>query len=516
MDAIPDAYRDYVQEARLITDAKGGVWAMARSLTSVTTRVDNNWGAGGRWEVLLSRLDADGWTPAVTLDRTSGRNDVWADAAKDAQGRLWFAWSRDGRSFGAGQPIERGAPAPGVTEVSYTIIDPAAAAWTASGEPKLVPFTEKPLLIQAVHPSEARDVDAIRSYRYETPGRKYRILRGDLHRHTDISPDGIGDGSLRDFYRYALTAGQYDFMLVTDHQYGGSGDGLEYNWWRTEKSEDVYRVPNRFWPLFGTERSLPYPNGHRNTIFATRGIRELPISREEAAGKVNTGSVLYPYLHQNNGITAAHSTGTDQGTDWRDNDPEVEPFVEIYQGLHSSYEYVGAPRAETEDKRYFHHGAGWRPDGFVWEAWKKGLKLGVQASSDHIATHDAYACVLVEDKADLERQDLVDAMKQRHTYAATDNIIVDLRIGDHIMGDAFASKDVPVIKVHAVGTRPLSRIVLVKNNEFLYTYEANGADVKFEFRDENITPGESYYYVRVEQSDGSLAWASPIWVDYSR
>ena len=516
MDAMPAAYKDYIQQPRLITDANGGVWAMARSLTSVTTRVNNNWGAGGRWEVILSRLGPAGWTPAVTLDRTSGRNDVWAAAAKDAAGRLWFAWSRDGRPFGGKVPHERGGPAPDVTEVSYTTIDPAAPAWASGGEPKLVPFSEEPLVAQPVHPNETVDVSAIRNYRLEAPGRKYRILRGDLHRHTDISGDGIGDGGLQDFYRYALTAGQYDFMLVTDHQYGGSGEGLEYNWWRTEKSEDIYRVPGRFWPLFGTERSLKYPNGHRNTIFATRGIRELPIGREEAAGDVNTGSVLYPYLRKNNGITSPHTSGSDQGTDWRDNDPELEPIVEIYQGLDASYEYVGAPRGETEDKRYFHHGDAWRPKGYVWEAWKKGIKIGVQASSDHIATHDSYACVLVEDKADIGRQDLIDAMKARHTYAATDNIIVDFRIGDHIMGDAFKSKEVPVIRVHAIGTRPLSKIVLIKNNEFLYTYNADSADARFEFRDENAAPGESYYYVRVEQSDGSLAWASPIWVDYSR
>ncbi len=514
MDAVPERYRDYVQQARLIVDDDGAVWAMMRSLTSATTRVNNNWGAGGRWEVLLSRLDAGGWTEAVRLDRTSGRNDVWARAAAAEDGSLWFAWSRDGRPFGAARPHERGTPPPGVTEVSYTRIDPSQAAWAGAGSPELAGFSEAPLLASPVHPNEASDVAAIRAYRVEAAGRKYRILRGDLHRHTDISNDGIGDGSLRDFYRYALTAGQYDFMMVADHQYGGSGAGLEYNWWRTEKSEDIYLVKDRFWPLFGTERSLKYPNGHRNTVFAKRGVRELPTSADERMGQLNTGAVLYPYLRQNGGIATSHTSGTNQGTDWRDSDPELEPIVEIYQGLHASYEYIGAPRAETEDKRYFHHDPEWRPKGFVWEAWKKGLKLGVQASSDHIATHDAYACVLVEDGDRIERQDLIDAMKARHTYAATDNIIVDFRIGDHIMGDAFRSAEVPRIRVRAVGTRPLSRIVLIKNNELIYTHDADAAEAEFEYRDQSAEPGESYYYVRVEQSDGSLAWASPIWVDF--
>jgi hypothetical protein len=29
--------------------------------------------------------------------------------------------------------------------------------------------------------------------------------------------------------------------------------------------------------------------------------------------------------------------------------------------------------------------------------------------------------------------------------------------------------------------------------------------------DNSAGSGESYYYVRVEQADGQLAWSSPIW-----
>jgi len=36
----------------------------------------------------------------------------------------------------------------------------------------------------------------------------------------------------------------------------------------------------------------------------------------------------------------------------------------------------------------------------------------------------------------------------------------------------------------------------------------------FSFRDADAIPGESYYYVRVQQEDGQMAWASPIWVEY--
>ncbi len=57
--------------------------------------------------------------------------------------------------------------------------------------------------------------------------------------------------------------------------------------------------------------------------------------------------MLYAYLHFFGGISAPHTSATDQGTDWRNNDPVVEPFVEIYQGAVQDYEMSGAPRANT-------------------------------------------------------------------------------------------------------------------------------------------------------------------------
>jgi hypothetical protein len=107
-------------------------------------------------------------------------------------------------------------------------------------------------------------------------------------------------------------------------------------------------------------------------------------------------------------------------------------------------------------------------------------------------------------------------MRARHAYAATDNIIVDTRIGDHIMGDVFKSGEIPVLKVKVQGTDRIARVTVIKNNTFVHTVEPGGSSATFEYRDSDIKPGESYYYVRVEQTAGQLAWSSPIWVTYSR
>lgn len=208
-----------------------------------------------------------------------------------------------------------------------------------------------------------------------------------------------------------------------------------------------------------------------------------------------------------------HSLATGQGTDYRDNDPELEPLVELYQGYHAGYEYEGGPRAETATRHVSIHG-GYQPAGFWWNALAKGLKLGVQASSDHISTHCSYAMIYTPSD---DRTQIVESMRQRHAYAATDNIVLDFEAEEpngtrHLMGDAFVSSGVPKLTARIEGTDVIKQIDLIRNNEFLYTRKPDSKNVDFAYVDQSPKAGESYYYLRVMQLDGNLAWSSPIWI----
>jgi hypothetical protein len=340
-------------------------------------------------------------------------------------------------------------------------------------------------------------------------------MRGDFHRHTEISPDGAGDGSLEDYFRYMIDAAKMDTGVVTDHNAGPD----EYTWWRTEKAHDLFRIPGGYTPLFGYERSVPYPNGHRNVVFAQRGVKVLPISQQENQGTVNSGSVLYPYLKQNRGICMLHSLATDQGSDYRDNDPEVEPLVEIDQGYHANYEYEGAPRAETADYNVTTHGP-YRPAGFYWNALAKGLKLGTESSSDHIATHTSYTMIYTPSTA---RRDMVESMRKRHSYGATDNIVLDFRARDRqghewMMGDSFEAAGAPVFHVKVLGTGPIESVEIIKDGKFIYKTEPNAGTAEFDYTDNagGSASGQSWYYVRVMQADRNMAWSSPIWAGPGR
>jgi hypothetical protein len=108
----------------------------------------------------------------------------------------------------------------------------------------------------------------------------------------------------------------------------------------------------------------------------------------------------------------------------------------------------------------------------------------------------------------------MDAMKKRHTYAATDNVILDVRMGDAMMGDEITLSKLPPLTIKIVGTAPIAQVDIIKDNQYVYTRKPNQREVTLTYLDNNPKPGASYYYVRVLQTDGQMAWASPLWVTW--
>lgn len=498
-DVVPYGFRRYFQTPRLATDAAGRIWLFARPRTS--SRLPTSlWAAGGKWEVTATYYNGDRWSELQTIPGTVGRNEGGLDVTADASGNVYLALVTDHRLWGGpnfGEPPQN-------NDLMFTklrVNGPATQAIAARPP-------EPPAGLPS-EPREKQQIAALRAYAIQDGTKTYHIYRGDLHRHTEISLDGAGDGSLFDSYRYAMDSAGMDYLMVTDHQSGSQ----EYTWWRIQKSADMFHVPGFFTALYGTERSMSYPNGHRNLIFAKRGVHILEITREEQ--KTHTGPRLYPFLRENNGLATSHTSATGMGTDWRDNDPQLEPIVEIFQGARTSAEHEGAPLSPTEKRTELWAG-GYKPLGFVWNAWAKGYKLGVQASSDHVSTHLSYACVIAENST---REGLMDAMRKRHTYAATSNILMDyrLRAGETtaIQGDEIATTSLPELTARIVGSAPLKKVVVVRDNQYIYSQEPKGETFDLRYRENSVPPGEHYYYVRVEQQDGNVAWASPVWVKYS-
>ena len=452
------------------------------------------------WETFVTSFDGTRWSEPAVLPHSQGSIEK-RPAIALAGRNLVTAWMTDSRKFSDAVPKNAEIHAAELVEAG-TPPDYSDGNFTRYVEPWL---EELP-----IHPNESRNVATIRGYTVDAGGRHFKIYRGDMHRHTDVSQDFKYDGSLIEVYRYALDAAAFDYIVPTDHQLGYD---QEFTWWQDEKLADLFHVPGTFVPMFGYERSLRYPNGHRNVIFSKRGTRTLPIPAAEQRGE-ERAEKLYAYLHENNGISMPHSSGTAQGTDWLNNDPEVEPLMEIFQGYRASYEYMGAPLA-ADPQKLREQRSGFNPIGYWWDALRKGYKIGVQASSDHWSTHISYAMIVAED---FTRESMFAALKARHAYGATDNIVLDFQATDaegnrYIMGDIVKSESAPQLSIRAVGTDRIKQLVIVKNERIIYTRQPNHEEYSLEYRDLGFEPGSNYYYVRVLQNDGQVAWSSPIWVE---
>ena len=485
---------------QLAVDPEGRVWLFGRHRTIRQRDMpDQTPLHRAAWQIWASTLDGGTWTEPYEIPFTAGRQDVRWGVASDGSGNLVATWASDGRDF---------------YDFLYEHADVYAAKLPALGRstqpPELRVRPERRVQFHNVAPTEADDLRRLRAYEISSEGKTYRIYRGDTHRHAEFSMDGNNDGSLFQTYRYAFDAASLDYLLVSEHNFQGGPDN-DYINWVLQQAVDVFSVSGRFQPFYGYERSVRFPDGHRNILLPKRGTPTLPILPEESSHAKGAGR-LYEYLRGNGGIAISHTSATGMGTDWRDNDPEVEPLVEIFQGDRVSAEYEGAPLAAHRERPTTQAG-GFQPEGYVWNAWAKGYKLGVQVASDHLSTHYSYACTIAEE---FTRQGLLDAMKLRHNYGATDNIVLDYRMEangrEHLQGDIVTVSGPFRFLVKVLGTSPVRQIDIIKNQEFLYTRQKLPQDLEFTYEDKGKQAGEDYYYVRVEQNDGNVAWSSPIWV----
>jgi hypothetical protein len=558
---------------RLAADTSGNIWLACRGKPGGNWRV----GVGSVWFEYVTKLNGDEWADAIWLPRSSNILDN-RPAIVGEDNRMTIVYSGDGRGemnppkvgdphlngtadgvggadavdpsasdddavLAAAQPPaeggqrrQRGGGRGGAgTEINVDIFAASLDAKDFGGEAKAASLKESDP--PAVAPTadyitaERAATKAIQDYRIKINGETLRIWRGEFHRHTELSPDGGNDGGLLDMWRYAIDAADLDWIGDGDHDYG---TGREYSWWTTQKAVTLFTIPKEFVPIYSYERSVSYPEGHRNVMFAQRGVRSLPrlpITSPEVEKPAPDTNMLYMYLKHFNGLCASHTSATDMGTDWRNNDPEVEPFVEIYQGDRNNYERPDSPRSavteaklkqSTPEKESL---GGWQPKGFVNLALKKGYRLAFQSSSDHISTHLSYCNVLIPADQEPTRAAVLDAVRKRRVYGATDNLIADVRCKssdgkEHLMGEEFETSGAPTFSVHLAGPQKFVKVTIIKDDEEVHIVEPNSPDVSFTWTDPNPSTGKtSYYYVRGDQApdmegitSGEMVWASPMWI----
>lgn len=220
-------------------------------------------------------------------------------------------------------------------------------------------------------------------------------------------------------------------------------------------------------------------------------------------------------------------------------DPDFERIVEIYNAWGSSEmtkkEGNLRPISSTT-------GVQEAADGSIQKALQRNCRFGFVAGGldDRGLYADLYESDQVQYTPGLTaiiapthtREAIIEALYQRSCYATTgERIIVGLYLAGVPMGKEISTADKPglVINRHlsgyVAGTTKLQKVEIVRNGKVIKTFEPNHYSLDFAYDD--MTPLEKvvlpskdkqhpfvYYYLRVIQEDGHMAWSSPIWVDY--
>ncbi len=208
-------------------------------------------------------------------------------------------------------------------------------------------------------------------------------------------------------------------------------------------------------------------------------------------------------------------------------------LLEIYSSW-GSREFWGGRRPDVRPSRH--------PDRTVHAVLSQGIAVGLAAGSNsrfgvggdarRAEAGRGYPAGLTGVYAEsLTREALFAAMRERRCYATTGaRILLRFEVDGHDMGQLVEiDPDDRVIRrerhvaVRVHGTSLVDRIEIVRNNADVCTYRGESEDVSFDWTDqqplERIALPRTmrggaltcYYFARVTQIDGEIAWSSPIW-----
>lgn len=333
---------------------------------------------------------------------------------------------------------------------------------------------------------------------------------GDIHAHTSYS-DGMGlpDEAIS----FARDVARLDFCSITDHDDIGPYLSDE-EWHDIKKIIAKFNEPNKFTTFLGYEYRSAL--GDMNVYYpGDDGI--LMCGKKE---KWNSPSKLIPVISKKRGMIIPHMHF---GADWSGYDPKIYRVMEIYS-QHGSAEYIGCPRQIPFLNNQLQKGNEGNKNTTFQEILSLGMKIGVTAGSDShsgrpglsnwlrvtLTYRGGLTAVFAKENT---RELIWKALYERHCYGTTGSrIYVEFCINGFPMGSEIKAKN-REIYINIIGTAPLEHIVVIKNNHPFF--QDKTANLYYScILNDAFSADEDFYYLRVYQEDGEMAWSSPIWVTY--
>ena len=335
------------------------------------------------------------------------------------------------------------------------------------------------------------------------------IYFGDIHSHCEISADAVGDPS--DAYDYARRFWGMDLAALSDHSPRGA------QWTRAVEAANRHNTPGRFVTFVAFEWS-DARRGHRNAYYRGDTGPEHPRLPDNMASwwaffdKQKTPVLTVPHHpNTNSGVRLADGRLAWGPVDWSQINHRYQRVAELNQNR-GSFEVPDGPK---RDLRVVRRDCG----ASVQTALAKGHRLGFIGSTD---THSGRPgtgiarCAIVS--RDFSRAGLWDALHARRCYATSGkHILVLFAVNGQPMGSEIrlakptTKRDVAW---RVVGTGPLKRVDLLRNNTVVKSWDGAGKDDLAGAFAMDAPPVEpEWWYLRAIQADAEMAWSSPVWID---
>lgn len=337
---------------------------------------------------------------------------------------------------------------------------------------------------------------------------RLKLYFGDIHGHSRLSD---GTGTPGDYYRYAREVSGLDIAALTDHVDYGLIPIKGKVWARIKNAANNMYSPGHFVTFIGFEWTH-WTFGHRN-VYYRDGDGPVFSTLDRIS---DTPGKLWKQISSYEVMTIGHHVGGGPvPIDWSIPPGPKEWLVEICS-VHGSCEYYGCERG------IYHPQEG----HFVRDALSLGYKLGIMASGD---THDGHpgqrsinapvTGIMGVYASGLTRKAVWEALKKRQCYGTSGpKIILNFRVGDFPMGSEIkwpkSRGPIPIV-LRAVCCEEIEKIEIIRSGVPIFVETSEKLDGVFAvllIEDPKPREGTSWYYARVMQKDGNMAWSSPVWV----
>lgn len=348
-----------------------------------------------------------------------------------------------------------------------------------------------------------------------------KIYWGDIHNHSNLTAnirDNDCEASPKAGYVYAKEVSYLDYICISEQTF-------EFN---EDRSVNVNKAT---WQKIGEEADKQYEEGKlvtfpgfelhsmrgdtvvlcrddlKNYQYPTEDVKDIPDVWKYYKDKE---FLTIPHFHRYCGGRPSKDQQEQKYTgfdlkNW-EHSSENERLAEVFSSQWGRFEYEGNPmilKARANVK-----------GNTIIDFLNRGKKWGITASSDGHDGKPGYGAITGVYANIQTREGIFAGLKARKTIASTHpRIGIEFSVNGYNLGNIVSCEmeKQKEIEIKAVAPKIISYIEIIKNGEVLKREKVGKQWIEMKFIDDEMLTKDTYYYIRIKQEDGHMAWASPVW-----